>query len=153
MLLLDFARDVLLRRATTATLARLRGQRPHLPCPWHRRDHRDLEHREYDPASAAANEADTANPDVVVLSFETWQRYFDGDPAVVGQALEFRGGALSGPVLPHLMTVIGVLPAMGVPNGAFDFYWPLRQRASTSVAPIRSDALSTGISPKAAFNP
>ena len=71
------------------------------------------------------NVGDAANPDVVVLSFDTWQRYFDSDPAVVGRVLEFGGGALTGPVMPRLMTVIGVLPPTGVPNGTFDFYWPL----------------------------
>jgi hypothetical protein len=71
------------------------------------------------------NAADAANPDVVVLSFDTWQRYFDRDPAVVGRVLEFQGGALIGPVMPRVMTVIGVLPPTGVPNGTFDFYWPL----------------------------
>ncbi len=71
------------------------------------------------------NGGDAANPDVVVLSFDTWQRYFDSDPAVVGRVLEFQGGALIGPVRPRVMTVIGVLPPTGVPNGSFDFYWPL----------------------------
>ena len=39
---------------------------------------------------------DDANPDVVVLSYDTWRRHFNADPAVVGTALEFRTGALHG---------------------------------------------------------
>ncbi len=49
------------------------------------------------------------NPDVVVLSFDTWRRHFDGDPAILGRAIEFRAGGIS-PIPPRLLTVVGVMP-------------------------------------------
>ena len=35
---------------------------------------------------------DDANPDVVVLSFDTWQRHFNADPDIVGTATRIPGG-------------------------------------------------------------
>ena len=50
---------------------------------------------------------DDANPNVVVLSFDTWQRVFQSDPGIVGKPVEFltekRGT--------RAMTVVGVMPA------------------------------------------
>jgi len=71
------------------------------------------------------SEVDDANPDVVVLSFQTWQTYFNSDPAVVGRTLEFRAGALMGSVRPKVMTVIGVLTPTDMPSASSDFYWPI----------------------------
>jgi putative ABC transport system permease protein len=69
---------------------------------------------------------DDANPNVVVLSFDTWQRHFNADPDLVGTALEFRTGALLAPVPPRLLTVVGVLPAdFEFPTGPLDFYTPI----------------------------
>src|SRR4029453_19666605 len=71
------------------------------------------------------SEVDDANPDVVVLSFQTWQTYFNSDPAVVGRTLEFRAGALMGSVRPKVMTVMGVFTPTDSPTASSDFYWPI----------------------------
>jgi putative ABC transport system permease protein len=65
---------------------------------------------------------DDANPDVAVLSFDTWQKYFGADPAAVGSAIEFRSGSLAGRVL----TIVGVMPEGMEQLGApLDFYTPI----------------------------
>jgi putative ABC transport system permease protein len=74
--------------------------------------------------------SDDANPNVVVLSFDTWRRIYHSDPGVVGSTLEFRAdfNASATPELerPRLLTVIGVLPAtFELPTGPMDFYAPL----------------------------
>lgn len=77
--------------------------------------------------------ADDANPDVVVLSHNTWQTHFRSDPATVGSVIELRGtlvGTSNADARPgasgRLLTVLGVLPSdmqeLGVP---LDFYTPL----------------------------
>ncbi|MEX1995078.1 MAG: ABC transporter permease, partial [Steroidobacteraceae bacterium] len=53
--------------------------------------------------------ADDHSPDVVVLSFDTWRRHFDGDPNIIGRAIEFRAGGIT-QAAPRLLTVIGVMP-------------------------------------------
>jgi putative ABC transport system permease protein len=69
---------------------------------------------------------DDMHPDVVVLSFHTWQRHFNSDPSIVGKALEFRTGALLAPIPPRLLTVVGVLPAdFEFPTGSLDFFTPI----------------------------
>jgi putative ABC transport system permease protein len=69
---------------------------------------------------------DEANPDVVVLSHETWQTHYHGDPAIIGKALEFRTGALLAPIPTRLLTVVGVLPAdVELPTGRLDFLTPV----------------------------
>jgi putative ABC transport system permease protein len=72
---------------------------------------------------------DEANPDVVALSFDAWQRIFHSAPEAVGATLEFRAdfNASATPELerPRLMTVIGVLPgSFELPTGPMDFYTP-----------------------------
>ncbi len=80
----------------------------------------------------ALGAADAANPDVVVLTFDTWQRHFNADPNVVGATLELRGGASMGPAPPRLLTVVGVLPSgFEFPTGPSDFYTPLRAPGSS----------------------
>ena len=70
--------------------------------------------------------ADEANPDVVVLSFNTWRTHFHSDPGVIGRALEFRTGALLAPIPPRFLTVVGVLgPDFEFPTGALDFLTPV----------------------------
>ena len=97
------------------------------------------------------SEADVANPDVVVLSFQTWQTHFNGDPAVVGRTLEFRGGALTGSsVRPKVMTVIGVLTATDMPNASSDFYWPIVGNLSGGPRVTMIFRLSPGVSLEAA---
>ncbi len=79
--------------------------------------------------------SDEADPNVVVLSHDTWQRHFNSDPSAIGTAIEFRAGALMGPLPPRLMTIVGVLPpGISLPDGAADFYWPM-----TNAAPVQSD--------------
>jgi putative ABC transport system permease protein len=64
---------------------------------------------------------DDANPDVVVLSFDTWQRVFRSDTGVVGTTVEFLRAEREG----RLLTIIGVLPAaFEFPTGRADFYTP-----------------------------
>ena len=53
--------------------------------------------------------SDERNPDVVVLSFETWNRHFDGDPNIIGRVIEFRSGGIS-QAAPRILTVVGVMP-------------------------------------------
>lgn len=83
---------------------------------------------------------DDANPDVVVLSYDTWRRHFNADPGILGTALEFRTGALLAPIPPRLLTVVGVLPAdFDFPTGSLDFYTPIvlnPSRPSPSVTMI-----------------
>lgn len=66
--------------------------------------------------------ADDANPDVMVLAFDTWRRVFHANPDVVGRTVEFRAPAQSA----RLMTIIGVLrPGFEFPAEAQEFYTPL----------------------------
>jgi putative ABC transport system permease protein len=79
--------------------------------------------------------ADDVNPNVVVLSFDTWRRLFHAAPDAVGATLEFRAdfNASRTPELerPRLMTVVGVLPApFELPAGPMDFYTPFVLEAS-----------------------
>jgi putative ABC transport system permease protein len=46
---------------------------------------------------------------LIMLSYGVWQRFFGGDPGVIGRAVTFTSG-LSGKRAPRLYTVIGVLP-------------------------------------------
>jgi len=68
---------------------------------------------------------DEVQTDVVVLSYDTWRRHFNSDPAIVGRRVEFRSGALLPPGM-RVMTVVGVLAAdfnvLGLPN---DFWIPI----------------------------
>jgi putative ABC transport system permease protein len=67
-------------------------------------------------------EADEQNPDVVVLSSEIWSRHFDGDPNILGRAIEFRAGGIS-QAAPRMLTVVGVMPASFRYGG--DFLTPI----------------------------
>ena len=78
---------------------------------------------------------DDANPNVVVLSFETWRRLYHADPGAVGTTLEFRAdfNASFTPELdrPRAMTIVGVMPAVfELPTGPMDFYTPFLVDAS-----------------------
>ena len=74
----------------------------------------------------ALTPSDEANPDVVVLSHATWRTHYHSDPAIVGQVLEFRTGALLAPRPPRLLTVVGVMPPdFEMPTGALDFMTPI----------------------------
>jgi putative ABC transport system permease protein len=72
---------------------------------------------------------DDANPNVVVLSFDTWRRIFHSQGNAVGSTLEFRAdfNASLTPELvpPRLMTVVGVMPpGFELPVGPMDYYTP-----------------------------
>ena len=70
--------------------------------------------------------ADDTNPNVVVLSYDTWQRHYHSDPAIVGRTLEVRMGALLMARPPMFLTVIGVLPQdFDFPTGTLDFVMPI----------------------------
>ncbi len=68
---------------------------------------------------------DEADPNVVVLGFDTWRRLFHADPGVVGTTIAlhppetmFQGGASPEA---RLLTVVGVLPAVfELPAGPID---------------------------------
>src|SRR5438876_884160 len=73
--------------------------------------------------------SDDANPNVVVISFETWQQRFHSDPHIVGTAVEFladfNASATPERERPRLLTIVGVLPAgFELPTGAMDYYMP-----------------------------
>ena len=77
--------------------------------------------------------SDEANPDVIVLSYDTWQRFFRGEADAIGSVIELRGSLGSGPsnlgadgTQPaRLLTIVGVLPDVYQTNGAvFDVYTP-----------------------------
>jgi len=69
--------------------------------------------------------ADEADPAVVVLSYDTWQRHYHSDPSIVGRTLEVRMGALLAARPPLFLTVVGVLPQdFEPPTGALDFMMP-----------------------------
>jgi len=72
------------------------------------------------------DERDEQDPNVVVLSYDTWKTHFNADPAIVGTAIEFRAGALMNGFPQRLMTVVGVLPeGVAIANSSADYYWPL----------------------------
>jgi putative ABC transport system permease protein len=71
---------------------------------------------------------DDANPDVLVLSFDTWRRIFHSDERVIGTTIEFRSdwnGSYTPELERRLLTIVGVLPAaFELPTGPSDFYTP-----------------------------
>jgi hypothetical protein len=66
--------------------------------------------------------SDDAQPDVVVVTFDTWRHVFQSDPNVIGTTMEIRAPLAA----PRLLTVVGVLAAdVELPTGAIDFYTPI----------------------------
>lgn len=99
------------------------------------------------------DDGDAANGNVVLLSFDTWQRHFNSDPNVVGSTLELRAGALMAPTPPRLLTVIGVLTAdFELPTGPADFYVPLGPPTASGQSPrvTMIGRLAPGVSIQAA---
>jgi putative ABC transport system permease protein len=95
--------------------------------------------------------ADDANPDVVVLSHDTWQRHFRSDPAILGKTIELRVGALLAPRPPRLLTVVGVLPAdFEFPTGTADYFAPIVVAPGTDSQVITLARLAPGVSLQAA---
>ena len=90
--------------------------------------------------------------DVVVLSYDTWQRHYHADPSIVGTALEVRMGALLAARPPLFLTVVGVLPQdFEFPTGTLDFVMPIAldpSRPSPGVTTIAR--LAPGVSLEAA---
>ena len=77
--------------------------------------------------------SDEANPDVIVLSSDTWQRFFRGEVDAIGSVIELRGSLGNGPSNlgadgkqpARLLTIVGVLPNVYETSGAvFDVYTP-----------------------------
>jgi len=74
---------------------------------------------------------DESQPDVVVLSHETWRRVFRGSASVIGSTIELRqpDPMFQGSVMldGRLLTIVGVLPARFEFPGtnANDFYTPM----------------------------
>jgi putative ABC transport system permease protein len=113
--------------------------------------------------------SDDANPNVVVISFETWQQRFHSDPHIVGTDIEFladfNASATPERERPRLLTIVGVLPAgFELPTGAMDYYMPfvidaskpsprvtfvgrLRPGVSLSIATDEANALGSAIRP------
>ena len=77
--------------------------------------------------------ADESNPDVLVLSFEAWQRVFNAADGILGRVVEIRAASnvpqsawVEGKIQSRLMTVVGVLPAdFEFPIGRPNFYTPI----------------------------
>jgi putative ABC transport system permease protein len=92
---------------------------------------------------------------VIVLSYAAWQRYFGGDPAVLGKALTFNGNTFSGGVaLGDDYIVVGVMPPdFRFPDDHTQFWTPF---PVTPPEPGRTRRLAMtarladGVSPEAA---
>jgi predicted permease len=70
--------------------------------------------------------ADDADPNVILLSHDTWRRHYHSDSSIVGRTLEVRMGALLAARPPLFLTVIGVLPQdFEFPSGTLDFVMPI----------------------------
>ena len=72
----------------------------------------------------ASEEAPGAEP-VMLLAHDTWQRQFDGDPAVVGRTVVLAN-ALGGPAMPTTHTIVGVMPrGFEFPDAQMQFWTPV----------------------------
>jgi putative ABC transport system permease protein len=70
----------------------------------------------------ALTASDEATPDVAVLTYETWQQHFRGDPTILGQTLDTRPAFTE----PRFLTIVGIMPAHLEPLGfSADFYMPV----------------------------
>jgi predicted permease len=71
-----------------------------------------------------------ASPPVIVLSHTAWQRYFGGDPNIVGTELAMD--SVLGPRVEYRYTVIGVMPAdFAYPDRQTVFWLPFRTATPT----------------------
>jgi hypothetical protein len=95
---------------------------------------------------------DDANPQVAVISFDTWRRVFQSNPGVLGMTMEVRAPErmmqnAASLVEPRLLTIVGVLPEgfefPTYPTGPVDFYTPIavdpskRSPAVTMIGKLR----------------
>jgi putative ABC transport system permease protein len=66
--------------------------------------------------------SDDANPQVAVLTFETWQRHYGSDPDILGKTLD----AMPSGGQTRLLTIVGVLPEHHETLGSMlDYYMPI----------------------------
>jgi HAMP domain-containing protein len=100
--------------------------------------------------------SDDADPTVVVLSYDTWQRHYHSDPSIVGRTLEVRMGALLAARPPLFLTVVGVLPQdFEFPTGTLDFVMPIALDPSrpspgvTTIARLAPDVSIEAATPEA----
>ncbi len=120
-----------------------------------------------DPADAAAGS------DVIVISAGAWQRYFQGDPGILGRTIALKtlgpeAGALDGTPL----TIVGVMPAsFAFPSPNMDYWAPitegspvrkftggiviaqLQEGASMAAAADEANAIGDGLRPKPTSGP
>jgi putative ABC transport system permease protein len=109
--------------------------------------------------------SDDANPEVAVLTYETWQRHYGADPNILGKTLDAR--ASSGMGETRFLTIVGVLPEHhetlvnvldfympiqpvtnnGRPAGAGRLFGRLRDGATLAAANEEAIALGTAIRP------
>jgi predicted permease len=72
-----------------------------------------------------AEESGTPSADVIVLSYPTWQRHFQGDAAVVGQTISLAP-SLGPPTPPKPFLVIGVMPrGFAFPDTQVQYWLPM----------------------------
>jgi predicted permease len=97
------------------------------------------------------DERDEQDPNVVILSYDTWKTHFNAHPAILGRAIEFRAGALINGVPPRLMTVVGVLPeGVTIANSSADYYWPLTRSYKSAMVELIGQ-LAPGVSLESAL--
>jgi putative ABC transport system permease protein len=108
--------------------------------------------------------SDEANPQVAVLTFETWQRHYNGDPGILGKTLDATPS--SGGGAPRYLTIVGVLPeghetlgstydffmavepvTNGRPSGVGSLLGRLRDDVSLAAASEEANALGSAIRP------
>ena len=108
--------------------------------------------------------SDERNPQVAMLTFETWQRHYGSDPAILGKTLDARP---SGSDETRYLTIVGVLPehhetlgstvdyymavepvtSAGRPSGAGNLIGRLREDVSLAAANEEANAIGTAIRP------
>ena len=96
--------------------------------------------------------ADDAQPDVVVLGFETWRRLFHSNAGVVGTTIELQR---STPLDRRLLTVVGVMPAaFEFPTTEMEYYTPIVPDGTSKRWPgvTLIGRLGPGVSMKAAMD-
>jgi len=91
---------------------------------------------------------DDVTRDVAVLTYDTWQRHFQSDAAIIGKTIELRTGALMAPLQPRILTVVGVMPPdFAFPTGNYDFFAPLALNPSARSPQVTTLArLAPGVS-------
>jgi putative ABC transport system permease protein len=101
--------------------------------------------------------SDDANPDVIVLSYSAWRRYFRSESDAIGSTIELRGSVaglsnLGVDASPgRLLTIIGVLPESYDTFGwVFEFYTPVVRVAGQNLGVSVHARLRDGVSLEAA---